>query len=167
MATNPLKKHLSYTIKDFYNEYKRTQKNKGTPVSKIISYKTYKKIVEDFFEFLQKKIIRENFIFVMPYSLGSNYIKARKTNPAYEGCIDYAMTKKVGKVVRHLNLHTFGYYYASVWDKTYVRFRNKVYYNYTSTASTHTVEKGIGRKGLSAYIIECSKDPNKKSYTRI
>lgn len=166
MATTPTKKHFTYTIKDFYRTYKDHKKNDNISLKDIIEYKKYRGIIEDFFESVSKKIIYDNFNFMMPYSLGTVGVKAFKNN-LDNLKIDWSKSKEVGKIVKHLNIHTYGYYFSIVWDKSYVRFRNNTYYNFCVSSSRKAAGLGIGKKGLSEHIKKLSKDPNKRSYIKI
>jgi hypothetical protein len=161
--TNPVKKHYTMTIKDFYKEYSSLNKSKDRDV---IPYKKYKKLIEAFFLSVSRRMIVENFNFMMPYSLGSIYVNAFK--PRFEDrMVDWNTSKKVGKIVKHLNTHTFGYCFKIRWDKTYVRFTNRNYYVYKPPSSIKATKLGIGRVGLNRHIMQLSKDPTKKSFTRI
>jgi hypothetical protein len=166
MPTTPPKKHFTYTIRDFYKIYKKYEKDKGIAVKDIISEKEYREIMEDFFERIMKKIIYDNFTFMLPYSLGSVLVKAFKTN-LNNLQIDWSRSEEVGKMVKHLNLHTFGYYFGIVWDKSYVRFKNNAYYKFCATSSKKATKLGIGKKALSDHIRKLSRDPEKRSYIKI
>lgn len=161
--TNPVRKHFTMTIKDFYGSYKKHKKASNEEPQ---DYKTYRKAMEDFFTEVSKKIIYENFTFMMPYSLGTVVVKAFK-NPFKDRYIDWKTTKEVGKIVRHLNTHSFGYYFGIVWDKSYVRFRNNAYYTFTARKSDKATRNGIGKKALSKHIRELAKDPTKRAYIKI
>ena len=166
MATVPTKKHFTYTIKDFYREYKNSEKDKGKSVSQMIQYKMYRMIIEGFFLHVSKKIIYDNFSFMFPYSLGTIVVKAFKTN-LKNLQVDWSKSKEVGSIVKHLNLHTYGYYFGIMWDKSYVRFKNNAYYLFCATSSRSASKLGIGKKGLSDHITALSKDPEKRSYIKI
>lgn len=166
MPTNLPKRHFSYTIKDFYKEYRNRKKEQGIPCSEILPYKVYRKILEKFFLGVSKKIIYENFTFMMPYSLGSILVKSHKTN-LKNLKIDWSKSKEMGRIMKHLNLHTYGFYFMISWDKSSVRFRNSAYYLFTFTNSKKAVRQGVGKSGLSNHIKTLSKDPTKRSYIRI
>lgn len=166
MSTQPVKKHFTMTIKDFYRDFRKEEMESGKTPHTVIPYKVFRSVIEDFFYEISRKIIYDNFTFMMPYSLGSIVVKAFKNNLKNLN-IDWKATKEHGKVVRHLNLHTFGYCFGIVWDKSYVRFRNNTYYNFSATQSKPATKLGIGKKGLSNHIIELSKDPNRRSYIKI
>lgn len=166
MPTSPTKKRYTYTIKDFYKDYRDQLKDEDVPCDEIIDYRLYREIIEEFFLEISRRVIYDNFTFMMPYSLGSVFIKAYKSS-ASNLPINWAKTRELGRVVKHLNLHTFGYYFGFKWDKSYVRFRNNNYYVFTPTASRKASRLGIGKKGLSKHIFDLAKDPEKRSYIKI
>jgi hypothetical protein len=164
--TNPTKKRFTYTIKDSYKDYRVHKKANGVSIPDIITYAKYRDVLEDFFMEISKKMIQENFIFMLPYRLGSIMVRAFKTN-LDKAKIDWAKSKEVGKIVKHLNLHTFGYYFGFVWSKSHVSFKNNPFYSFCATSSKKASNLGIGKKGLSKYIIDSANDPNKPSYIKI
>lgn len=166
---NPAKKHFSYTIKDFYKRYRRREIEKGNRASDVIAYKHYRNIIEGMFAEIQRSIIYDRTVWVMPYSLGRTLVKAKKNANIRKStkAIDFHLTKKHGKVIRHLNIHTNGYYFMFSWDKSYSRFRNRAYYTFSATTSPNATKVGIGKRGLSKHIIDLSKNPEKRSYVRI
>jgi hypothetical protein len=165
MATTPTKKSFSCTIKDFYAEYRKERK-KTIATKDVIPYNTYKEVFREFFLAISKKIIYENFTFMMPYGLGSLLVKSRKVNPK-DAAIDYNLSKIYKKPIKHLNTHSFGYTFSVFWDKSYVRFKNYTMYLYKNTKSKQAQDKGIGRKGLSDEIIRRSNNPNERSYLKM
>lgn len=163
--TQPVRRHFSCTIKDFYAEY-RKEKKKVVKVKDIIPYTTYRHIFRDLFLAISKKIIYENFTFMMPYGLGSLLVKSRKVNPK-DAPIDYNASRIYKKPIKHLNLHSFGYSFSIAWDKSYVRFKNYTSYLYKNTQSKQAEDKGIGKKGLGDEIKRKSQNPNERSYLRM
>lgn len=165
--TQPVRRHFTFTIKDFYAEY-RKEKKKTMPCKDIRPFKQYKPILEDWWEAISKKIIYENFTFMMPYSLGSLHVKAYKMkNLRKRAKIDYNLTKQIGKVVRHINTHSFEHFFGVKWDKSYVRFKNNSLYKFTHTSSQKATDRGIGKRGLGQHIRDRSKDQKIKSYIKI
>lgn len=164
MATQPVRVIYSITVKDFYSSY-RKYKKKELRVADILPYKSYKLLVEDFFLEISKKIIYDNFTFMMPYSLGTLLVKSRETNYK-KAMVDYNLTKKHRKVVKHINTHTHGDYFALYWIKSYVQFKNKSYYLFKHISSKKATRNGVGKKGLSHHITALSKDHTKRSYIR-
>lgn len=163
--TIPTKKHFSCTIKDFYAEY-RKEKKKTIAIKEIIPYQIYRQILRDLFLAISKKIIYENFTFMMPYGLGSLLVKSRKIDPK-DAKIDYISSKKYKKPIKFLNTHSFGYSFFVAWDKSYVRFKNYTMYLYKNTKSKQASDKGIGVKGLSNEIKRKSLNKNERSYLRM
>jgi hypothetical protein len=158
------KHHFTYSMVDFHKLLVKQQEKSGIPKDDIISYKNYRILMEAVFLRLAEKIIYENYIFNMPYSLGSIMIKAGKHDPD-KAKIDFIKTKQINKVVKFLNRHSFGYYFKFRWGKEYVAFRNRPYYNFKPIRGTD--KNRIGKTGLSHHIFDIAKDPNKKSYIRI
>lgn len=165
MPSNPTKKHFTYTIKDFYRKFKKEERDNGKEVKDIIPYKKYRSLVEDFFAEVFKKIIQEQMVFMMPYSLGSIHVKAAKINPK-NLAIDFKKTKELGKTVRHLNTHTYQYYFMVKWEKGYV-LKNRTCYKFKPTASKYATKNGAGKKALSKHIRKLSEDPETRSFIRI
>lgn len=167
--SNPVKKHFTYTVKDFHKRYKEFKVQEGVNKNDVIPYKNYKLIIEQMFLEINKDIIYNQLIWVLPYSLGRHFIKAKKNANIKKSrtAIDFHLTKKLGKVVRHMNTHTFGYYFQFYWDKTYSRFRNRAYYIFTATKSKKATRNGVGKLALSKHIRELSEDPLRRSYIRI
>lgn len=167
MPTNPQKKHYTMTLKDFYKEFKRELRVEKEELK--YSYARYREIMEDFFMECFKRMIHENFLFMMPYSLGTIAVKSFNGNRTNlkKRKIDWKKTKEYGTIVRHLNTHTFGYYFGIMWDKSYVRFRNNAYYVFRATSSDYATRNGVGKKALSKHIRNIANDPNAKSYIKI
>lgn len=167
MPANPKRVHHTKTIKDFYSEFKKKEK-KVKPVSEIIEYHDYKNLIRDFFAEVQRRMIRDRLIFIMPHSLGIIYIKAYKRKENMKDWpIDFNLTKKYNKYVRHLNTHTNHYAFGVKWEKKYCKFWNKAFYTFDNTYSAFATERGAGKKALSKHIRELSKDPTRRSYIRI
>lgn len=166
MGTNLSKKHYSYTIKDFYKELRNRDKADGKKIVDIITYKQYRALFEDLFQAISAKIIYENFMWYLPYGLGSIYIAAAKVNPDNIQ-IDFLKTKKLGKVVRFLNRHTDGMYFRFRWNKEYVNFKNRSIYQFTAVASDYSFKKGIGKRALPKHIFDLAHDPEKRQYIKI
>lgn len=165
MATTPTKKHFTYTIKDFYEKYRKAKKKAGQ-TNEIVPYKVYRKIIEAFFLHISKKIIYENYSFMLPYSLGTLLVKAVRTN-IHKAKIDYKKSKEFRKPIKLINTHTFGYYFMIKWDKSYTGFINNTYYLFSNTSSEKAERQGVGRQGLSDYIKTLSTDKTRRSYIKI
>ena len=158
------KHQFTYSIVDFYKLFYKKQIAIGVPKDQIMPYKKYRMLMEDVLMRISKKIIYENYVFNMPYSLGTLYIKACSYNPD-TAKIDYTKTKQAKTLVKFLNRHSFGYHFKFKWDKDYVSFRNRQYYNFKPVRGND--KNKIGKTGLSHHIFDIAKDPNKKSYKRL
>lgn len=165
MATQPVRRQFSVTIKDFYTSY-RNEKKKTLSIKDIHPYSLYRKVIEMFLIYVSKKIIKDNFTFMMPYSLGSLLVKSYKVSTK-NARIDFNLTRKYKKVVKHLNTHTFQYAFGVKWDKSYTNFKNNSFYVFSNIYSDKATENGVGKRALGKHIKELSKDHSKKSYIRL
>lgn len=152
------KRQLTLTLSDFYLDYR---KKKNKEANRVI----YKNLLNDFFSIVGKKIIYENYIFRMPVSLGSIYAKAGKNKKTHY--IDFKTSKEVGKPVKFLNRHTFGYYFMYYWNKGMVQFKNMNYYKFKPTSSAASERKGVGTRVFGKHIKAKSEDPNQRGFIRV
>ncbi len=159
--TNSVKRHFSYTINDAFKLY---MKENG----KVIDKKTYRIILEGFFELIAKKVIYENRVFQLPYSLGCFFIKKwknshRKKNPP----IDKITSKKLKRRVLHMNMHTYNFLFGLKWNKEGVSFTNRAFYVFDHTRSSYAAKNGVGKIGMSKHIFEQSKGEGRVPYTGV
>jgi len=143
--------HYTYTITDFYNDYVEE-------FSDNVTRDQYKNLMETFFETLRNEIIENRYRFKMPFHLGTIRIKKRK-NPSSlrKNCLDYNKTKKLGKKIYHLNLHTGRYYFRWIWEKGRgIGYKNKTIYSFRPLRKA--------KRQLAAYIKKCANDPTLKDY---
>lgn len=166
MATTPIKNHFTYTIKDIHKEHVRRQKQKGIPPRDCIAYKKYKRIFEDLWIAVGKKIIYENFTFIMGHRLGHIRIKSFKYSPT-NAEVDFHSTKKYNKVIRFINRHTFGVTYRRWWEKDHVIFKNRSSYVFSGAQGTYANDSGVGKKNIAAHIKHLSVTPEKRSYINL
>lgn len=135
--TNPVRKQWSFTVREFYKEYKSKRSN-------AMPFKEYKKVFEDFFELLHKKIIYDNFEFRMPHNTGITFL--HKFKPG----------SRVMK--KYINRHTFGYIYRMRWIKpSSNKWKNYKLYGFTQVSSDKSRKLGIGKRGLHDYLVNRSK----------
>jgi hypothetical protein len=158
MRLNKDKLHHTYSISDFYKSYEKERKT----WDKRLTKKEYVDITKEFFFELSSIIIRETYSFKFPYRMGTIRIKKLKSKPSDKMRIDWAKTKKIGKVVRHINMHTDGKTFKWYWEKPRFSILNQSYYTFKATRDEK--RKQIGTRGLANYIKECSVDPYKKDY---
>lgn len=148
---------LTYTISDFYKDYKKTG---VVPLTKA----QYTTICKSFLEEVSLAIIREKYEFRIPSRLGFLRVVKRK---AKNKAVDFVNTKKYGKTIRHHNFHTDQYYFTFKWMKggSYCYFTNKSYYSFSVVDDKR--RRKIGRRGLAQWIQTCATDPTKKDYDTI
>jgi len=158
---NYRKKNYVYTYKDFYKSYKNKKKAEGIKVPDIIPESTYVKAIEAFMMLVFIKIVKEAFIFILPYNLGHIFLKSRKFPPS-KAPINWVETKKQKKKVRYLCNHSYGYYFYICWKKDHVYFKNKRVYRFKLNHSQAGRKKGVGKKLIGDHILEVSKDPTRK-----
>lgn len=166
MSTTPVKVQFTYTIKDIHRDYVKKQKAKGIPLKDIIPYKAYKKVFEDLWIAVGKKIIYENFTFTMGHRLGHIRIKAFKYSPS-NAEVDFYNTKKYKKVIKFINRHTFGVTYRRWWERDHVIFKNRTSYVFSGAQGTYADKSGVGKKNIAAHIKHLSVTPEKRSFINI
>lgn len=144
--------HLTYTISDFYNLYKKEHKNG-------LSRKEYMGAMTEFFVELRIEIIEKRYNFRMPFRLGDIRIKKCKhTGDLDAHRIDWKKTKELNKKVYHLNIHTGRYYFKWVWNKIHsgIKVKNRNFYHFRPVrAST---------RHLAKHIKESSSNPEVRDY---
>lgn len=159
MATNPVKRHFTYSSREFYQFYKYHRRAIGRPVG--ITYKNYKKLITEMWTILMKDVV-EGGCFMMPHKMGM--ITVKKGNRKLK--INKLESIKQGKRVRYTQQHTNGDIFRFSWIKSNY-FANKQFYNFKFIYSIDYQDKHrIGGRGLRDYLLEISKDPTKQSYTR-
>lgn len=122
----------SYTGKDFYESYMKYVND--NPLYQV-DYKTFRAIINEYFEYLRDEIIENGKEVRLPCRLGHLSIVKHKPKE-YSGKslrIDYAETKKIGKVVYHLNEHSNFYKYRYYWNKQNMLNKNKTKYQLIMT----------------------------------
>jgi hypothetical protein len=160
MATNPQKKHFTFTIRDFYKDYvKECRESKEFEKR---DYKKYRDFIYDIFAEIFKKIVHDSWHFVLPYSLGELYIK-NVTVAAGAKVYSRALTFKNKKATFVLNNHTLRETFKFKWDKTFTRFNNSKFYSFDILPGRNNLHKKykVGSKFLSEHYFEINKDPNK------
>lgn len=125
-------KTKSYTIPSFYNYYLQ---NIERDTEYDISYQLYKKILVDYFKYIQREVLENSKEFKLPCRLGT--IEIVKSRPKeYSGKslrIDYQATKQEGKLVYLLNEHSDYYKYRIYWNKQQSTALNKTRYQLIMT----------------------------------
>src|SRR5699024_6379305 len=106
----------SYTGKDFYKSY--IDYVGDNPLYQVEN-KRFRDIINEYFKYLRDELIENGKEIKLPCRLGTLSIVKHKPKE-YSGRslrIDYAETKKVGKIVYHLNEHSNFYKYRYYWNK--------------------------------------------------
>lgn len=113
-------RYNSITLTHFYQHFNRDREDE-------ISEREYRKYFKVITDSIYKKLTSGKE-YRLPYNLGNLYVfkKRQNINP-----IDYYNTKKYGKVIRHLNLHSEGLIYKLKWNKSKARFINKSVVKFT------------------------------------
>lgn len=122
----------SYTGKDFYKSY--IDYVGDNPLYQV-EYRVFRDIINDYFKYLRDELIESGKEIKLPCRLGTLSIVKHKPKE-YSGRslrIDYAETKKVGKIVYHLNEHSNFYKYRYYWNKHNMLNHNKTMYQLIMT----------------------------------
>lgn len=104
-----------------------------------LSFTDCKKIIESCNKHISSIIVDEIDGFKLPFGLG--YICAGKYKPT-NPLVDWDNTKKSGKKVYHLNLHTFGYAVKLYWFRV-GRIRNTHFHEVYKFVSYKTLGKKV------------------------
>lgn len=125
-------KNKSYTITDFYKAY--CEYVDDNPLYQI-EYKKFREILTEYFKYLRDELIENGKEIKLPCRMGTLQIVKHKPKE-YSGKslrIDYAASKKYGKMIFHLNEHTNGFKYRAYWNKHVMLTHNKTHYQLVMT----------------------------------
>lgn len=154
MPTNPVRSSFTFTVKDFYKNYKERQIARG---KEPVTYKRYKLIVKSFFKHVVDKMIIENYHFMLPYGMGVIGIKAYKL--AVDSLsINWPKTIELKKLVKHVNDHSNNYSFGFTWNTQRSNFKNRIFYHFKISKQY--------QKSLTQRIFSLSKNPVKRSFIR-
>lgn len=122
----------SYTGKDFYTSY--CDYIEDNPLYQV-DYKTFRGIINDYFKYLRDELIENGKEIKLPCRLGTlSIVKHRPKEYTGKSLrIDYAESKKLGKMVFHLNEITNGYKFRFYWNKYNMLVKNKTKYQLVMT----------------------------------
>lgn len=139
--------HLTYTIHDYYH-----MSDKTLDKAKWLS------IVVDFFTLYIDFIVKERKVIPLPGKNGIIRPCKRKTITHKNHLkSNYAFVRKeTDKNNYYFNLHSAGFYFKWIWDKTNIITKNKIFYKFEPSVFI--------KKELSKEIIKCSKDPYLKDF---
>lgn len=158
MATNPQKKYLTFSIIDFYKHYsKQCNKTKRFPKRE---YKKYRDFMRDVLAEIFHKIVYDSWHFVMPYSLGTFFLKHDKKVTGKRVPTGY----RDGKTTYTFNDHTLRNTYKFKWDKGYCNFENSKYYTFVTISGREKLHRKykVGKLALSNFYFKIGKDPKYK-----
>jgi hypothetical protein len=116
------KKSFTLRINDFYWWLCKHKWSKEK--AKEVSKSQYTKFIVEFFKLMTDKIIKENFIFIFPYKLGSVYIKKFPVNHHKSRSINKSYKDKTGKSIAYSNKHTFGNRFVLKYDRMLTNYPN-------------------------------------------
>ena len=122
----------SYTGKDFYKSY--IDYVGDNPLYQV-EYRVFRDIINDYFKYLRDELIENGKEVKLPCRMGTIQIVKHKPKE-YTGKslrIDYAESKKAGKVIYHLNEHSNFYKYRIYWNKQNMITPNKTKYQLVMT----------------------------------
>jgi len=141
--------HHTYTIGDFYNDYKKENS---------LPRKTYIKILTRFLELLKEEIIVNKHEFRFPGRIGTIKIKKlRNLSVTNRHKIDWKKTKETKIRTYHLNLHTDRCYFRWVWQRDLkLKYANFGYYKF------RPVRKAA--RHLAKHILACARNPEVRDY---
>lgn len=151
------------TIRDIYEVFYKDHRARGKKPGEILTYREYRDVMYDMLLAVAVHLIYDDWVFIMPHKLGTLYIKEYKDDGSgkWRGYTDFNTSKKLGKQVKYLNLHTYGKTYGMKWNKPSRRFKNCAYYTFRHLkGSNHAAKKGVGARGLSLYKRGLIQRPN-------
>lgn len=123
---------------DLWKAYKEKSKSE-------ISYKDFTTIIKESNKKIYKAIIEDERGFKLPENLGYLCVIKYKTK---HKAINWKDTKKYGKTIYYLNLHSFGYRYHIKWFKTGIcRFPFNEVYKFVPLRTMRTEVSKLIRSG--------------------
>jgi len=117
-----------YSLDDSYLFYKEKMSSKGIS---LINKKLYREICCDYNKMVVDKAMTGS-MFKLPHSMGTIWIKKFKIN-WNKPPVDLNESKKQGKLVYHLNLHSNGWCARWAWNRLKSAAANMTFYNFTPT----------------------------------
>lgn len=137
-----------YNLSDMYESY--AESHSGNPLYLVEKQRFYD-LCSEYYKAVVDKIIYEDKVFKMPFSVGE--INIQKYKPELEDVkkrtsfIDWKNTAKVGKIVYHLNEHSNGFKFTIKWKKKKNVIRYVEIYKFVPTRNfKRTLAKVIKNK---------------------
>lgn len=122
----------AYTGHNFYDSY--SEYVEDNPLYQV-EYRVFRDIINDYFKYLRDELIENGKEVKLPCRMGTIQIVKHKPKE-YTGKslrIDYAESKKAGKIIYHLNEHSNFYKYRVYWNKQNMITPNKTKYQLVMT----------------------------------
>lgn len=122
----------SYTGASFYKSYLEYTEN--NPMY-FVEYRTFRDIINDYFKYLRDELIEEGREIKLPCRMGTLCVVKHKpkTFTSKSLRVDYAESKKQGKIMFHLNEHSNYFKYRYYWNKQNMLTKNKTKYQLVMT----------------------------------
>lgn len=122
----------SWTGKDFYQSY--CEYVEDNPLYQV-EYRVFRDIINDYFRYLRDEIIENGKEVRLPCRMGTLSIVKHKPKEYTSKSlrIDYGESKKLGKVIYHLNEHSDFFKYRYYWNKQNMLTKNKTKYQLVMT----------------------------------
>lgn len=160
MATNPQRKHLTFSIRDFYKDYTKIVKKENFPKRDYITYRDY---IFDVFAEIFKLILFDSWHFVLPFSSGEFYLK-NTTSTTGSRVFCKTQTMKTGKPVYIFNNHRLRQTFRFVWDKSAASFPNAKFYKFNLITGEDKLHKKykVGRSAINDFHNEVGNNPRLK-----
>ena len=128
----------AYTGHNFYDSY--LEYVEDNPLYQV-EYRVFRDIINDYFKYLRDELIENGKEVKLPCRMGTIQIVKHKPKE-YTGKslrIDYAESKKAGKVIYHLNEHSNFYKYRIYWNKQNMITPNKTKYQLVMTRDNNGI----------------------------
>lgn len=122
---------------------------------KPVNYALYKSILKSIFIKIWHYVLKESWVFQPPLKFGQFYIAESFTSKGTY--INWAESKKKGKLVKKYNLHSSGKKFFTKWSKILCRVVNSKFYTFSPYRGS--AEEFTGKRGLAYWINKCSTDP--------
>lgn len=144
----------AYTGIDYYNSY--VEYVKGNPLYEV-EYRVFRDIINDYFRYLRDEIIENGKEVKLPCRLGTLQIvkhkpKSYATSGRMSLRMDYGESKKLGKMVFHLNEHSNMYKYRYYWNKQNMITPNKSLYQLIMTRDNKRHLAQIIKNNIRDYV---------------
>lgn len=117
-----------------------------------ITREKYKIFITEFFSLIMDKIVIENWIWHLPYKMGSIYIKKIFKENLSIAAYNKKHKIETGEKVRYSNKHSFGYRFSIRFDRTFATFINKGLLTFRAAGSSRQKLKNAIFDGVPALV---------------